>query len=98
MFAEKVRTAKEAIAAEAIELRRGIMQDYDLLIDAIADRRFVLIGEASHGTHQFYSERAAITKRLIEEKGFTAVAVEADFPDANRVNRYIRDDSEDRDA
>jgi erythromycin esterase-like protein len=49
-----------------------------------------LIGEASHGTHQFYWERARITKRLIKEKGFSAVAVEADWPDAYRVNRYVR--------
>jgi erythromycin esterase-like protein len=50
----------------------------------------VLIGEASHGTHEFYQQRAEITKRLIREKGFTAVAVEADWPDAYRVNRYVR--------
>jgi erythromycin esterase-like protein len=50
----------------------------------------VLIGEASHGTHEFYRERAQITKRLIVEKGFTAVAVEADWPDAYRVNRFVR--------
>jgi erythromycin esterase-like protein len=63
---------------------------YDPLLDAIGDARFVLIGEASHGTHEFYSERARITRRLIAEKGFTAVAVEADWPDAYRVNRYVR--------
>ncbi len=56
------------------------------------------MGEASHGTHQFYRERAEITKRLIREKGFTAVAVEADWPDAYRVNRYVRGESEDADA
>ena len=54
---------------------RGSAQDYDPLIDLIGDARFVLIGEASHGTHEFYRERAEITKRLIQEKGFTAVAV-----------------------
>jgi erythromycin esterase-like protein len=57
-----------------------------------------LIGEATHGTHEFYRERAQITKRLIKEKGFTAVAVEADWPDAYRVNRYVRGDSADEDA
>lgn len=56
----------------------------------VGDARFVLIGEASHGTHEFYNYRAEITKRLIEEKDFCAVAVEADFPDAYRVNRYAR--------
>ena len=58
----------------------------------------MLLGEASHGTHEFYRERAQITKRLIEEKGFTAVAAEADWPDAYRVNRYVRNGSDDVDA
>ncbi len=73
----------------------GSPQDYDPLMDLIGDARFVLIGEASHGTHEFYRERAEITKRLIQEKGFTAVAVEADWPDAYRVNRYVRGVSDD---
>jgi len=57
----------------------GGAQDYDSLLQAIAAARFVLIGEASHGTHEFYRERVNITQRLILEKGFTAVAVEADW-------------------
>src|ERR1700704_2681231 len=76
----------------------GAALDYDPLMDLIGDARFVLLGEASHGTHEFYRERAQITKRLIEEKGFTAVAVEADWPDAYRVNRYVRNVSDDVDA
>ena len=64
----------------------------------IGDRRYVLIGEASHGTHEFYRERARITRRLIDELGFTAVAVEADWPDAYRVNRWVRGQSPDDDA
>jgi erythromycin esterase-like protein len=56
----------------------------------MGDVHFVLIGEASHGTDEFYRHRADITKRLIEEKGFHAVAAEADWPDAHRVNRYVR--------
>ena len=64
--------------------------DYDRLLEFIGDARFVLLGEASHGTHEFYRHRAQITKRLIQEKGFTVVAVEADWPDAYRVNRYVR--------
>jgi erythromycin esterase-like protein/predicted phosphoribosyltransferase len=63
---------------------------YDPLLKLIGDARFVLLGEASHGTHEFYQERAEITKRLIREKGFTAVAVEADWPDAYRVNCFVR--------
>jgi erythromycin esterase-like protein len=68
----------------------GAAHDYDALMDRIGQARFVLIGEASHGTHEFYQQRAEITKRLIQEKQFTAVAVEADWPDAYRVNRFVR--------
>ncbi|HSV15913.1 MAG TPA: erythromycin esterase family protein [Tepidisphaeraceae bacterium] len=71
---------------------------YDPLIDAIGDRRFALIGEASHGTHEFYATRAAITRRLIAERGFNAVVVEADWPDAYRVNRYVRGFNDDSSA
>jgi len=77
---------------------RGATDDYDPLLDLIGDARFVLIGEASHGTHEFYRERAQITKRLIREKGFSAVAVEADWPDAYRVNRYVRGRGQDAEA
>jgi erythromycin esterase-like protein len=73
----------------------GTAQDYDPLMKLIGNARFVLLGEASHGTHEFYHERAQITQRLIEEKGFTAVAVEADWPDAYRINRYARGASAD---
>jgi len=71
---------------------------HDALIEAIGDARLVLLGEASHGTHDFYAERARLTQRLIVEKGFHAVAVEADWPDAYRVNRFVRNLGEDRDA
>jgi erythromycin esterase-like protein len=64
--------------------------DYDRLMEMIGDAPVVCLGEASHGTHEFYQERARITRRLIEEKGFTVVAVEADWPDAYRVNRWVR--------
>jgi len=77
---------------------RGAADDYDSLLELIADARFVLIGEASHGTHEFYRERAQITKRLIREKGFSAVAVEADWPDAYRVNRFVRGGGDDAEA
>jgi erythromycin esterase-like protein len=76
----------------------GADRDYDPLMELIGESRFVLLGEASHGTHEFYCERARITQRLIEEKGFTAVAVEADWPDAYRVNRYVRGAGDDVDA
>jgi erythromycin esterase-like protein len=76
----------------------GVAEDYDSLLDLIGDRRFVLIGEASHGTHEFYRERARITRRLIDELGFTVVAVEGDWPDAYRVNRYVMGMSTDDNA
>jgi erythromycin esterase-like protein len=67
-------------------------------LEEIGDARLVLIGEGSHGTLEFYRERAAITRRLIEDKGFDAVAAEADWPDAFRVNRYVRNVSQDQSA
>ena len=76
----------------------GSARDYDPLVGRIGEARFALLGEASHGTHEFYCERAEITKRLIMEKNFVAVAVEADWPDAYRLNRYVRGASDDVDA
>jgi len=76
-------------------LLTGSARDYDPLLNLIGDTRVVLLGEASHGTHEFYRNRAQITERLIEEKGFSAVAVEGDWPDAYRVNRYVRGASDD---
>src|ERR1700716_3831202 len=87
----------EAAPHAAVPLT-GRREDYDALLDRVGDARFVLIGEASHGTHEFYRDRAEITKRLIVEKGFNAVAVEADWPDAYRVNNFVRGRSDDRNA
>ena len=87
----------EILRRFAQPLRRG-PDDYDSLLSLVGDARIVLIGEASHGTHEFYRERAVITKRLIAEKGFSAVAVEADWPDAYRINRFVRGASDDREA
>ena len=84
----------QAIRAAAIPLT-GHAGDYDELMELVGDARVVLLGEASHGTHEFYHERARITQRLILEKGFNAVAVEADWPDAYRVNRYVRGTGDD---
>ena len=64
----------------------------------IGDAPYVLLGEASHGTHEFYKARAEITKRLVREKGFSIIAWEADWPDALRVNRYVRGSGKDEDA
>jgi erythromycin esterase-like protein len=79
-------------------LLTGAQEDFDPVLRLVGNARLVLLGEASHGTHEFYRIRAEITKRLIREKGFTSVAVEADWPDAYRVNRYVRGRSADDDA
>jgi erythromycin esterase-like protein len=83
---------------DVVQPLTGEAQDYDQLLALIGNARLCLLGEATHGTREFYRERAEITKRLIKEKAFTAVAVEADWPDAFRVNRYVRGLSDDKDA
>ena len=72
----------------------GDRQENDRLFELIRDARLVLIGEATHGTHEFYHARAEITKRLVAEKGFAAVCIEGDWPDAYRVNRFVRGSDE----
>jgi erythromycin esterase-like protein len=80
---------------ETVRPLTGTPSDYDPLVERAAAARFVLLGEATHGTEEFYRERAEITKRLVAERGYTAVAVEADWPDAYRVNRFVRGESDD---
>jgi erythromycin esterase-like protein len=87
-----------SIIRDAARPITGGADDYDSLIELIGDAQVVLLGEASHGTHEFYRERARLTQRLITEEGFTAVAVEADWPDAYRVNRWVRGGGEDKDG
>src|SRR5271166_4959613 len=87
----------EALRVDA-HLLDGDQADYDALLDLVGDAPLVLLGEASHGTHEFYRERVRITRRLIEERGFAAVAIEGDWPDADRVNRYVQGADEDGDA
>ncbi|MEU5868134.1 erythromycin esterase family protein [Nonomuraea sp. NPDC047529] len=76
-------------------LRLSGEQDLDPLLDRVGEAGLVLIGEASHGTHDFYTWRAALTRRLIAEKGFGFVAVEGDWPDCERVDRAVTRDGED---
>ena len=82
-------TPAEVVERCAVDAPAGV-PPAEALEEIIADARVVLIGESSHGTAEFYRARAEITKWLIEEKGFCAVAAEADWPDAYRVNRYVR--------
>lgn len=94
---DELHDAAASLRAEAHAVT-GAPDDYDGLLERLGDARIVLLGEASHGSHEFYAERARITRRLIEERGFTAIAVEGDWPDAYRVNRYVRGAGPDRDA
>ena len=82
----------------AAEELTGSPNDYDRLIEMVGEAGFVLLGEASHGTHEFYRERALITRRLIDERGFNAVAAEADWPAAYRINRFVRGEGADVDS
>jgi erythromycin esterase-like protein len=94
--------ALETLTPDTIRSRATLLTGYaaeqDSLLDAIGESRIVLIGEASHGTQEFYRERAEITKRLIAEKGFSCVTTEGDWPDAYRVNRFVRHASDDSDV
>jgi erythromycin esterase-like protein len=90
-----VASLRDCAAADALAHAKD---PYAALLERVGSASVVLIGEASHGTHEFYYERAEITRRLIEQKGFAAVAVEADWPDALRVNRYVTGTSDDADA
>lgn len=79
-------------------MMQGTVQDYDELLRQAANCRYVLMGEASHGTHEFYETRVELTKRLIQDKGFNVVALEADWPDAYRVHRFVTGKSGDSTA
>ncbi|GAC1397694.1 MAG: hypothetical protein NVSMB52_11290 [Chloroflexota bacterium] len=74
----------------AYPLTPNDLTGYDPLIDLVGDSTIVLIGDASHGTHEFYRERARITTRLIREKGFNMVAIEGDWPEGSRINEYVQ--------
>src|SRR5437763_5902612 len=71
----------------------GAATALDPLLERVGDARYVLLGEASHGTSEFYTWRTEISKRLIQERGFSFIAVEGDWPDCYRVNRYVKDRS-----
>lgn len=85
----RLATALDAVRGRGLRLG-GSPRDYDALLEMAQGRSLVLLGEATHGTHEFYRMRAEITRRLLEEQQFDAVAVEADWPDAHRLARYVR--------
>jgi erythromycin esterase-like protein len=97
-MAQTITLPVTAVIRDAAHPIVGSAHDYDALLPLMRDAQVVLLGEASHGTHEFYRERARITRQLIEEEGFSAVAVEADWPDAYRVNRWVLGVSEDHSA
>jgi protein-L-isoaspartate(D-aspartate) O-methyltransferase len=92
-FREPARdqTISDLIGAAAEPLPDFDDPAFGKMFDRFANAKVVLLGEASHGTSEFYRARAAITRRLIEEHGFTIVAAEADWPDAASLDRYVRD-------
>jgi protein-L-isoaspartate(D-aspartate) O-methyltransferase len=86
----RARSLAELVAEAAVPLPAPEDPGFAAAFDRYADRRVVLLGEASHGTAEFYRARAAITRRLVERHGFGIVAVEADWPDAAAIDRYVR--------
>lgn len=99
LSADETRSVRAGHADEAARAIRNIceslpaperQEDFGAFFDRFGDARIVLLGEATHGTSEFYRARSAITRRLIERHGFNIVAVEADWPDAVRVDRYVR--------
>jgi erythromycin esterase len=91
-FAHTEAPAKSRLLVAVRSLSRPLRSpaDLDPLLDRIGEAPYVLLGEASHGTHEYYTWRASISRRLIEEKGFSFLAVEGDWPDCYRVNRYLK--------
>jgi erythromycin esterase-like protein len=97
-FASLSTSSAARVVGAHVQPLVGGPTDFDELLELVGDARFVLIGEASHGTHEFYRVRAEITKRLITGWGFAGVAVEADWPDAYRVNCFVSGVSGDAEA
>lgn len=81
---------ERALVDQVAEIARPLTADMDALIERIGEARYVLIGEASHGTHEYYRWRERLSRRLIAEKGFSFVAVEGDWPDCYAINRYVK--------
>lgn len=92
MSPQRTEARRADVVAEIQSLARPLTGDADLdpLVDHVGAARFVLLGEASHGTHEYYQWRARLSRRLIEERGFTWIGVEGDWPDCWRINRWVR--------
>ncbi|HZE58199.1 MAG TPA: erythromycin esterase family protein [Chthoniobacterales bacterium] len=93
-----MKRSLEDDAAVVRAAARPVAEGYEALLESASTAQCVLIGEASHGTHEFYSTRAELTRRLIDEHEFRAVAVEADWPDSFRVHRFVTGRGDDKNA
>ena len=91
-------SATVAVVREYAHPHAGVAADYEPLMELVGNARVVLLGQASYGTHEFSAARARITRCLIEQKGFGAVAIAADWADASRINRYVQGGGHDYDA
>jgi erythromycin esterase-like protein len=89
MIEDLTNTSKIKLITESAYPLDETGDDYQPLLKLVGDATLLLLGESTHGTHEFYKERAEITKLLIKNKGFNVIAIEGDWPDAYRVNRYI---------
>src|SRR4249919_1478454 len=99
MSAAVVDAPASEVAAIARAARRiSSASDYDRLVERAGAAQLVLIGEASHGTQEFYAVRAELTRQLIEDKGFGLVVLEADWPDALRAHRFAKGEAVEADA
>jgi erythromycin esterase-like protein len=99
------RTKAASVSDETVETIRREAEPFEPtpegvqpLVEAVAGASLVLIGEATHGTHEFYAARAELTRRLVAEHGFNVIALEADWPDAYRINRFVRHGADDAQA
>src|SRR5258705_13509637 len=92
----RLQTSEPVVSQKLVEEVRRLSQpiqsvgDLDPLLARIKGAQVVLLGEASHGTHEYYAWRTEITKRLIEEGGFSFIAVEGDWPDCYQGNRFVK--------
>ena len=91
-MATAVRPPDDRLLAQVRELARPLATPRDLtaVVEAVGDSRFVCLGEASHGTHEYYRWRAELSRRLVEERGVTWIGVEGDWPDCSRINGWVR--------
>src|SRR5579884_1246619 len=87
---DPVSSLANAVRSVICPLEYGASGEFDPVLDMVGDASIVMLGEGTHGTHEFYETRQRITQRLIAEKGFRAIAIEGDWPDAASVDQYVK--------